>query len=140
MARWERGEQRVGNPAMVHLALDQLAGRAALHSIPTTVSTPRGHNLPNELSSFVGRDGELAHLKQLLPGTRLLTLAGTGGIGKTRLALRLAASVKADTEHYPDGVWLVELAALRDRHLCRRRSLRSSLRGSSKTLSRSSGS
>src|SRR5262245_20169160 len=68
-------------------------------------------NLPHELSSFVGRERERAEVARLLGTTRLLTLAGAGGAGKTRLALRVAADVRAD---FPDGVWLAELAWLGD--------------------------
>jgi len=69
------------------------------------------HNLPVQLTRFIGREQEIVELKQLLANTRLLTLTGTGGCGKTRLALQIAAEVLED---YPDGVWLVELAALSD--------------------------
>ncbi|HLJ61020.1 MAG TPA: tetratricopeptide repeat protein [bacterium] len=69
------------------------------------------HNLPQELSSFVGRDLERAEVGQLLSTARLVTLTGTGGCGKTRLALRVAAEV---VPRYADGVWLVELAPLTD--------------------------
>ena len=69
------------------------------------------HNLPRELSSFVGRERELAELRSLLEGKPLLTLIGTGGVGKTRIALRLAAQVLPD---HPDGVWLVDLTPLAD--------------------------
>jgi len=69
------------------------------------------HNLPAELTSFVGRVREAGEVKRLLGSTRLLTLTGPGGVGKTRLALRAASQVDAD---YPDGVWLVELASLKD--------------------------
>lgn len=69
------------------------------------------HNLPLEVTSFVGRERELAQAWHLLPATRLLTLTGAGGCGKTRLALRVAAELVGA---YPDGVWLVELAALTD--------------------------
>ena len=65
--------------------------------------------LPAESSSFIGRDRELAELKALLRGARLVTLAGTGGVGKTRLALELA---RAAEPSYPDGAALVQLAAL----------------------------
>ncbi|AHK35077.1 Serine/threonine-protein kinase pknK [Rhodococcus opacus PD630] len=63
-------------------------------------------NLPLELSSFVGRRHELAEAKNLLSSSRLLTLAGIGGVGKTRLALRLAASIRRE---FADGTWFVEL-------------------------------
>jgi predicted ATPase/class 3 adenylate cyclase len=69
------------------------------------------HNLPIQLTSFVGREREVAELTPLLLETRLLTLTGPGGTGKTRLALRLATEV---VEQFPDGVWLVELAPLAD--------------------------
>jgi predicted ATPase/class 3 adenylate cyclase len=69
------------------------------------------NNLPIELSSFVGREREIAEVKRLLLTTRLLTLTGPGGVGKTRLALQIAAEVLKD---YKDGVWLVELATCSD--------------------------
>jgi len=67
------------------------------------------HNLPVQLTSFVGREKELGETCRLLKGTHLLTLTGPGGTGKTRLALRTAAEVMPD---FPDGAWLVELASL----------------------------
>ncbi len=66
-------------------------------------------NIPSPLTSFVGRQKELANLKSLFKNTRLLTLTGIGGVGKTRLALHLAKEVLSGFE---DGTWLVELAAL----------------------------
>ena len=69
------------------------------------------NNLPIQLTSFIGREKEIAEVKALLSKTRLLTLTGSGGCGKTRLALQVAAEV---LEEYLDGVWLVELAALSD--------------------------
>jgi predicted ATPase/DNA-binding CsgD family transcriptional regulator len=69
----------------------------------------RAH-LPEEPNTFIGRERELVELRQLLYRTRALTLSGPGGIGKTRLALRLLASAAAE---FPDGVWFVELADLR---------------------------
>lgn len=73
----------------------------------------RRHNLPLQLTTFVGRERELGQLTERLHSTRLLTLTGTGGCGKTRLALQVAA-VAAAADEYADGVWLVELAALAD--------------------------
>ncbi len=67
------------------------------------------HNLPHPLTSFVGREREIAEARSLLGGTRLLTLTGTGGVGKTRLAHEVAAGL---VDAFRDGVWLVELAAL----------------------------
>ena len=77
---------------------------------PKEVELP-AHNLPVELTSFIGREHELEEISALVGHSRLLTLTGAGGSGKTRLALRVARQVAAD---YPDGVWLVELAALAD--------------------------
>ncbi len=67
------------------------------------------NNLPASLTSFVGREHETVEVKRLLSMTRLLTLTGAGGCGKTRLALEIARDLVGT---YPDGVWLVELAAL----------------------------
>jgi len=69
------------------------------------------HNLPLQLTSFVGRDRERAGVRRLLATSRLVTLTGPGGVGKTRLALRVAADVLPE---YPHGVWLAELAVLAD--------------------------
>ena len=68
-------------------------------------------DLPAALTSFIGREHDTDELARLLPSTRLLTLTGVGGCGKTRLALEVARSVYA---RYPDGVWLVELAPIAD--------------------------
>jgi non-specific serine/threonine protein kinase len=75
----------------------------------TTASPAVAHNLPPQRTSFVGREKELSECTKLLRETRLLTLTGIGGGGKTRLALKLAESVLAG---YSDGVWFVDLAAL----------------------------
>ncbi len=72
------------------------------------------NNLPRYLTSFIGREREINEVKRLLSGTCLLTLTGPGGVGKTHLALRLAADVLGA---HPEGVWLVELASLKDASL-----------------------
>jgi len=81
----------------------------ALRSLEATPN-----NLPQQVSSFVGREGVLEQVGKLFETTRLLTLLGVGGLGKTRIALQ----VGADTlDKYPDGVWFIELAPLPDPRL-----------------------
>jgi predicted ATPase/DNA-binding winged helix-turn-helix (wHTH) protein len=84
------------------------------HAPPGSGSNPEGprdsgHNLPAELTSFVGRQAELVKLSDAIRSTRLLTLTGSGGVGKTRLAMRLASTLVHD---FPGGVWWVDLAPL----------------------------
>ncbi len=67
------------------------------------------HNLPAQRTPFIGREREMLEVKRALAMTQLLTLTGTGGLGKTRLALEVASDLVGA---YPDGVWLVELAPL----------------------------
>jgi non-specific serine/threonine protein kinase len=67
------------------------------------------HNLPPELTRFIGRGRETADARQALASSRLVTLLGPGGTGKTRLSLHVAAEVLGD---FPDGVWFVDLAAI----------------------------
>ncbi|MFI0452391.1 ATP-binding protein [Actinomadura sp. 6N118] len=82
---------------MASVALEQRAGR-----------------LPAEVTRFVGRKRELAEGRRLLDASRLVTLTGASGVGKTRLALRLAAEARPG---YADGTWFVDLSALRDAEL-----------------------
>jgi predicted ATPase/DNA-binding CsgD family transcriptional regulator len=84
----------------------------------TTDTVLSDGNLPAEPNSFVGRERDLAELARLLGDVRALTLCGPGGIGKTRLALRLACEIVPD---FPDGAWLVELADTGDPSLVSRR-------------------
>ena len=71
-------------------------------------------NLPMQLTSFIGREKEMAEVKRLLGTTRLLTLTGSGGCGKTRLALQVAVDL---VEEFPDGVWFVDLSSLSESSL-----------------------
>src|SRR5215469_11744266 len=80
----------------------------------TTQISPGAGNLPAEPNSFVGRERDLTELGLLLTDLRVLTLCGPGGIGKTRLALRLAADLAPG---FAAGAWLAELADLGDPEL-----------------------
>jgi predicted ATPase/DNA-binding SARP family transcriptional activator len=82
----------------------------AANHIMLAQETPR-HNLPMQLTSFIGREQEMAQVKELLASHRLVTLTGSGGVGKTRLSIQVAANL---LENYPNGAWLVELAPLTD--------------------------
>jgi Predicted ATPase len=73
--------------------------------------TRRPGNLPAEATSFIGRRRELAELRKKLTTARLVSLVGPGGVGKTRLAIRIGAAL---TRNFRDGAWLVELAEVRD--------------------------
>jgi predicted ATPase/DNA-binding XRE family transcriptional regulator len=129
VARWERGELRVGRPGLVVRCLERLerrppegvtARRAPATNAPIKVRRSgtrhaepgeQPHGLPGELSSFVGRELELRQVRRLLESARLLTLTGTGGVGKTRLAVALLQEVKAAG---PEGLVFVDLAPLED--------------------------
>lgn len=118
---WRCGCRHVaGSPGFLEQqrALGDSAGRGgrAMAERPRALGTldRQASNLPHQLSSFVGREREVARVSELLQGTGLLTLTGTGGAGKTRLALQAAAP---PAEQFADGAWLVELAALTDARL-----------------------
>src|ERR1700736_4258245 len=74
-------------------------------------SRDRSGNLPAETTSFVGRRRELAEIRKKLATSRLVSLVGPGGVGKTRLALRVASDLGRG---FADGAWVVELAEVRD--------------------------
>lgn len=131
IARLE-GNQRMPDPMVVSAQFIEALGlkddpEAAQHLIRLAESArgmrnalkagaPRaGHapptNLRTQLTSFVGRAEEIAEVKKLLGETRLLTLTGPGGVGKTRLAVQVASEM---LPLYPDGVWVVPLASVQD--------------------------
>ncbi len=86
--------------------------RVQFPALRSLEATP--NNLPQQVTSFVGRESELDDVARLLQSTRLLTLYGAGGIGKTRLSLQAAAGV---LDRHADGVWFVDLAPLSDPRL-----------------------
>ena len=92
----------------------QVTGEGLLTDFPDLRSVPRDlvqHNLPSHLSSFVGRREELDELQRMTASHRLVTLTGSGGCGKSRLAIELAREMVA---LYDDGAWLIEFAPLND--------------------------
>jgi predicted ATPase/DNA-binding SARP family transcriptional activator len=111
-----RQELAVEPESETKLLYDHLLEQRAMHGgVGSFGSRIQEHthpnNLPRQLTSFIGREHEMDEIKRLLRTTRLLTITGTGGSGKTRLALQISADL---ITLYPNGIWLVELAALSD--------------------------
>ncbi|WP_435590897.1 protein kinase domain-containing protein [Nocardia sp. bgisy118] len=108
-----RAEADGGRPESAPVSLiPPTTGRSpVLGPVPSASSVSAKAPHPLELTSFVGRRVELAEVKSLLARSRLVTLTGIGGVGKTRLATRVATGAQRD---FADGVWLVELAELHD--------------------------
>ena len=110
------GEHRLkdlGQPLRVY----QVCGAGLLSDFPPlrSLNSPElAHNLPSQVSTFVGRERVLEDIRELLEQSRVLTLTGAGGVGKTRLALQLAADL---LDGSGDGVWFVDLAPLSDPRL-----------------------
>jgi predicted ATPase len=102
-------------------AITTVSGRGYQFTLPVTKgdgaanrASRSKHNLPYQLTSFIGREQEIAQLEELATANRLVTLTGAGGAGKTRLAIEVASRL---VDAFPGGVWLVELAALSDPRL-----------------------
>jgi len=102
-------------------AITTVSGRGYQFTLPVTKDDGEAsrasrskHNLPYQLTSFVGREHEIAQLEELVTANRLVTLTGAGGAGKTRLAIEVTSRL---IDAFRDGVWLVELAALSDPQL-----------------------
>jgi hypothetical protein len=90
------------------------AGRDISPAALPLASSPQPNNLPESLTTFVGRSRELAKLDRIMDVHRLVTLLGPGGVGKSRIAVELARRRLSKT---PDGVWLVDLASINDPEL-----------------------
>jgi predicted ATPase/DNA-binding SARP family transcriptional activator len=91
--------------------LERLQRAILRREVPRALPPELRHNLPAPLTSFIGREAELADLESLLAGSRMLSLTGLGGVGKTRLALQAAARVLPD---FADGVVFVDLSSIGD--------------------------
>ena len=118
----ELGRQLQGLQAARGLPVTQMALRSQPESrqpgptvgrVPVSVDRvpASAGNLPQQLSGFVGRRAEVAEVRRAVDASRLVTVTGMGGVGKTRLSLRAAALTQPD---FADGVWLAELAEVRD--------------------------
>src|SRR5438876_1139479 len=106
----------LGTHRLRDLARTERLFQLVVEGVPDTFPTLRTldgtpNNLPTQLTSFVGRGEVVAQAKQLLQRSRLMTLTGPGGIGKTRLSLQVAAET---FDQFPDGVYFVPLSAVRD--------------------------
>jgi non-specific serine/threonine protein kinase len=106
-------EHRRALDALTALLWELWAPRETVTAAPPTVPEAEAPstNLPLQLTGFVGREREIAATREMVARSRLVTLTGTGGVGKTRLALRVAADLVGE---FPDGVWLADLAPLTD--------------------------
>ena len=105
---------RIPTARAVRRLLDEWATHerhVAHEAVPATETVTTPSNLPRTLSSFVGRKAALGDLAELLTTAPLVTLTGVGGCGKSRLAIEVGSQL---LDRYPDGVWLVELAAVTD--------------------------
>ena len=102
-------EQRFAHVQAV--PVPERSGRSA--RIPDAQAASGESNVPEHLSSFVGRDEDLAQVENLVRASRLVTLVGPGGIGKTRLAIQAAVGLRGE---FNDGIWFVDLGAVSDPH------------------------
>lgn len=106
----DMGEHRLKD--LAPLRLYQLVAPDLPHEFPALKSLDAfPNNLPVQLTSFIGRETEIAEIRALLDTARLVTLTGSGGTGKTRLAQQVAAEV---VHSFPQGIWMIELASLTD--------------------------
>lgn len=106
-AHVEHVRAKLGAPTRMRAVVE--AGRARLLRVVPSDAQERRYNLPVQVTSFIGRETELAEVKALLGNSRFTTIVGTGGVGKTRLAVQVGAEL---LDAYRDGVWLADLAKI----------------------------
>lgn len=106
----ERIADALGLPADARAALELSARRARGTRLAEPEPGPE-HNLPRQLTSFLGRDEVVREIAELVTTAPLTSIVGTGGVGKTRVAIEVATQLR---RRFPDGVWFVELAPLND--------------------------
>ena len=94
--------------------LFQLCGPGLDDAFPPLRSLSIRHNLPAQLTTFIGREEEMVQARNLVSNARMVTMTGSGGCGKSRLAAEVASQLVPD---FPDGVWFVELSPLREADL-----------------------
>ena len=114
VALLDLGEHRLRDLAAPQRLFQVVAPGLRRDFPPLRTIDRRPNNLPRQLTSFVGRERELAEAKRLLVASPLLTLTGPGGVGKTRIALELGSELLGEFE---DGVWVVELGSVADPEL-----------------------
>ena len=111
-------EHQAALDALTALLVEEVATRSSAGAVADIEgladALPQHHNLPAHITSFIGRERELADISALLATNRLVTLTGAGGCGKTRLVLEVAAG---QLQHFSDGVWLVDLTPLAEASL-----------------------
>jgi predicted ATPase len=110
----DMGERRLKDLNRPERVFQLIAAGLPVDFPPLKTLDARSHNLPVQTSRFVGREAEMQAIKALLRSSRLVTLLGSGGCGKTRLSMQVAADL---IDNYADGVWLIEFAPLSEASL-----------------------
>ena len=116
-ATWLESDNSANEPVdkVAQQTPDQITTTSPEKNVSSMPANLMAGNLPLQLTSFIGREKELGEIKQLLSHTRLLTITGTGGAGKTRLSQEVVRRVQETTsKSYPNGVWWVELTPVAD--------------------------
>jgi predicted ATPase/class 3 adenylate cyclase len=107
----DRGQHRLKGLSWLERLYQVSGSGLEVNFPPLNTLDSHPHNLPSQLTSFLGREREIAQIRQMMNKSRLVTLTGPGGVGKTRLSLEMASQALED---FPEGVWFVELAVVHD--------------------------